>query len=804
MPKVFRPRLAAATLTAVGLAAAAPAAEAVHWPFFGGDNGRSGYQPVDEGTVPVGFLYSKTGATEAPVQSSIITSAGAPAAQRVIFGTADGTVHLQILATGAPVGPEEGTRVDDGAADGDVFGTPGTAESVSFAETSGPAGPGQVFAAHNDDGAGADPDIEIAQLDEGSGSRMRPDVDVAGTDGFTVESSLVATGPAPETGNRTLFFVASNGADRRLFRVPVTNNAASSGATIGTATNTGDIDATPLASPTIMFLDVDGTPTAHVAVGTTDRRVRTFRADTLAAGPASADLGGPVQTPSVPVQPSGFTPNPADPVKTAPFIYVAAATAAAETTAHQLRQDGGALETVASSPALAGAPAPALATDQESEAPAPEQAKVIVTTGANLYLLTTDGLDRAGQLDRESDLDPGTTGFSQTTAVASGEFAYVTDDQSQQIVLRLADGKPVGADEFAQATGNAPAANTGVGQPSISRGFIQFAGGSGVFVYRNTDAIDPTVNLTAPADGATVSGTVTLAAQAFDARGIANVTFRLNGQPVGQDTTPDSGAPFAAPGATFSTQLDTTRLANGTYILDAVATDGGRRTATSTPRRLTVQNGDGGPAAAADDDRPPAVAFGTPAQGSLVRGTTTLSATANDDRGVRSVAFFDDDRLVCTDTTAPYSCTYTARGDDVGRDTLFAVATDTAGQTAAAVRTIRVDRFTPTSLTARTTPGRDRRVPYRFRTTGRLVLPGAVSSAAGCDEGVVLVRVKAKRKTISTRRAALKSDCTFTSAVSFRDRDRFTRDGRLTFRVRFTGNDVLTPRSARTRAVRTR
>ncbi|MDP9385481.1 MAG: hypothetical protein M3P50_09645 [Actinomycetota bacterium] len=298
----------------------------------------------------MGFLYSKTGATEAPVQSSIITTAGAPAAQRVIFGTTNGTVHFQILATGAPVGPEEGTRIDDGAADGDVFGTPGTAESVSFAETSGPAGLGQVFAVHNDEGAGADPDIEIAQLDEGSGSRVRPDVDVAGTNGFTVRSSLVATGPAPDTGNRVLFFVASNGTDSRLFRVPVTNNAATSGATIGTATDTGDVDATPLASPTIMFLDVNGTPTAHVAIGTTDGRVRTFRVDNLAAGPASTDLEGPVQTPSVPVQPSGFTPNPADPVRTAPFVYVAAATAAAETTVHQLRQNGGAFETARRAP----------------------------------------------------------------------------------------------------------------------------------------------------------------------------------------------------------------------------------------------------------------------------------------------------------------------------------------------------------------------------------------------------------------------------------------------------------------------
>lgn len=288
-------------------------------------------------------------------------------------------------------------------------------------------------------------------------------------------------------------------------------------------------------------------------------------------------------------------------------------------------------------------------------------------------------------------------------------------------------------------------------------------------------------------------------ATASDARGIARVDFRVNGQVVGTDTSPDSGSPVGAPGAVFSAVVDTTRLANGSSIVDAVATDASGLTTTSAARRVTVKNG-----AVGDNDRPPAVAFTAPAPGTLVRATTTVSANATDDRGVRSVSFFDGERLICTDTTAPYACTYTARGDDVGRDTLFAVATDTADQTAAAFRAIRVNRFTPGSVTARTTPGRDRRAPFRFLTTGRVVLPSAVRSAVGCDEGVVAVRVKAKRKTISTRRTTLKSNCTFASRVSFRDRRRFTRSGRLRFQVRFTGNDVLTARSARTRGVRTR
>ena len=67
------PRTALAGLLAVaGLAAAAGPAAAVHWPQFGGDNGRSGYQPVDEGAAPVTSVYAKTADTEKFIKTSIV------------------------------------------------------------------------------------------------------------------------------------------------------------------------------------------------------------------------------------------------------------------------------------------------------------------------------------------------------------------------------------------------------------------------------------------------------------------------------------------------------------------------------------------------------------------------------------------------------------------------------------------------------------------------------------------------------------------------------------------------------------
>ncbi|MBC7373359.1 MAG: Ig-like domain-containing protein [Frankiales bacterium] len=390
------------------------------------------------------------------------------------------------------------------------------------------------------------------------------------------------------------------------------------------ATSTGDIDATALASPTLAFFDVAGVPTPHVVVGT-QGAVRSFRVSDLSAGPSFSAPGQSFQTPSVPVQPDGTTPNPGGAVKTAPRVYVASDDGTS-TTVHALQLSGGALQQYATR-TLAGRPAPALAVEQESE-PTLAEAKLVVTTGANLFLLETGALASAGQLSDVA-LTAGTTGFRQTTAAASGELGYVTRDNADQVVFRISDGKAVTPAEFTSA---APAGlpNTGVGQPSLSRGFVQFSGGNGAFVYRNADTNKPTVTLTGPADGATVSGTATtLSAQAFDARGIAKVDFRLDGQVVGTDTAPDSGSPFGAPGATYTVTLDTTRLSNGSKVLDAVATDGGGLTTISATRRITVQNAPASsPPASPSPSTSPAPSCATPTQVSLERDTIIATGSA--------------------------------------------------------------------------------------------------------------------------------------------------------------------------------
>ena len=92
----------------------------------------------------------------------------------------------------------------------------------------------------------------------------------------------------------------------------------------------------------------------------------------------------------------------------------------------------------------------------------------------------------------------------------------------------------------------------------------------------------PTVSITAPSSGATVSGNaVTVSANASDDIGVASVQFQLDGVNLGAaDTT-----------MPYSITWDTTTATNGPHTLTAIATDTTGQTTTSAPVTVTVDNG---------------------------------------------------------------------------------------------------------------------------------------------------------------------------------------------------------------------
>jgi hypothetical protein len=94
------------------------------------------------------------------------------------------------------------------------------------------------------------------------------------------------------------------------------------------------------------------------------------------------------------------------------------------------------------------------------------------------------------------------------------------------------------------------------------------------------DSTPPTVSMTAPANLATVSGMINLAASAADNVGVAGVQFRLNGAPLGAE---DTSAPY-------SISWNTAAVANGAHVLTAVARDAAGNQQLSSAVNVTVSN----------------------------------------------------------------------------------------------------------------------------------------------------------------------------------------------------------------------
>ena len=96
------------------------------------------------------------------------------------------------------------------------------------------------------------------------------------------------------------------------------------------------------------------------------------------------------------------------------------------------------------------------------------------------------------------------------------------------------------------------------------------------------DTTSPTVSLTAPVAGASVSGTTTVTATAADNVGVLGVQFRLDGANLGSE---DTTAPYAI-------SWNTAGASNGSHSLVAIARDAAGNTGASVPVGITVANGD--------------------------------------------------------------------------------------------------------------------------------------------------------------------------------------------------------------------
>lgn len=188
-----------------------------------------------------------------------------------------------------------------------------------------------------------------------------------------------------------------------------------------------------------------------------------------------------------------------------------------------------------------------------------------------------------------------------------------------------------------------------------------------LFGLDNLDGIAPTAAITAPANGAAVTGSVAIAANASDDIGVDRVEFLLDGALLGSDTT----APY-----TYSWNSST--ASNGAHALQARAVDLVGNTGSSAPVNVTVSGSTGGGGGTtpvtvsfanedANDGYVKAASGGSaPAVGTLESSLGLAIGRGTDGKFNRALLSFDTSSLPdgATVTSATLTVTYRSASGD--------------------------------------------------------------------------------------------------------------------------------------------
>lgn len=158
-----------------------------------------------------------------------------------------------------------------------------------------------------------------------------------------------------------------------------------------------------------------------------------------------------------------------------------------------------------------------------------------------------------------------------------------------------------------------------------------------------------------------------------------------------------------------STSKIVTTLSAGTHTIKLI----GREPNVKVDRVLAVSDQSCTPTNFGDncmtqaDTTKPTVDITAPADGSTVNGNVVLKATATDASGISKVEFYAQDKLLGTDTTAPYEYAWDVANVANGTVTVVAKAYDTAGNNSADSQALIVKNGTsqppaaPTELSAK-------------------------------------------------------------------------------------------------------
>lgn len=178
------------------------------------------------------------------------------------------------------------------------------------------------------------------------------------------------------------------------------------------------------------------------------------------------------------------------------------------------------------------------------------------------------------------------------------------------------------------------------------------------------DTTPPVVSLTSPTSGATVSGAISVTANASDNVGVTKVEFYRGTTKIGESTS----SPYAV-------SWDTTTVANGVYALTAVAFDAANNQTTSAAVSVTVNN-------VVPDVTAPSVVITVPISGATLGGQVAVSVLATDDVGVSRVVYLLDGVQIGQSFASPFGFIFDTTVFPNGSHTLVAQAYDAAGNMA--------------------------------------------------------------------------------------------------------------------------
>lgn len=176
------------------------------------------------------------------------------------------------------------------------------------------------------------------------------------------------------------------------------------------------------------------------------------------------------------------------------------------------------------------------------------------------------------------------------------------------------------------------------------------------------DTTEPSVSITSPQDGSTVSGSITVSASATDDVGVERVELYIDGALFATSTTEP-----------YRFYWDTKDVPDGYHELSAMAYDTSGNVGYSNPVTVYVSN------SSPEDTIAPDVSITLPADGAYISNRVTIKALASDNVGVSRMELYIDGVLKVVKSKSSMTWRWNARKASKGEHVISAKAYDEAG-----------------------------------------------------------------------------------------------------------------------------